>query len=372
MGEGKTKKTYGLSEEIKTGRMRLPVLEHRPRDPKRYHPGIGLIGCGGITEQHLRAYRNAGYNVVALCDLHLDRARRRKAEFYPDAEVYRDYRRLLAREDIEVVDIATHPPERVELIRAALEAGKHVLSQKPFVLDLAVGEALVSLADRNRLRLAVNQNGRWSPHWSWMRKAVQADLIGDLAGAQFEVCWDHNWTAGTVFDRIPHLILYDFAIHWFDIATVFLGARTPRRVYASVEHSKSQRARPPLLAHAVADYEEGQATFSFSADCRFGQRDTTTLVGAKGCLRSEGPSLLEQRVTLFTDKGYGSPTLRGAWFPDGFHGSMGELLCAIEENREPENSARGNLRSLALCFAAVASADTGKPMVPGKVKRISV
>jgi hypothetical protein len=62
--------------------------------------------------------------------------------------------------------------------------------------------------------------------------------------------------------------------------------------------------------------------------------------------------------------------LEGAWFTDGFHGTMGELLCAVEEQREPLNSARENLKSLALCFAAIASASEGKPKIPGKVRRL--
>jgi len=49
---------------------------------------------------------------------------------------------------------------------------------------------------------------------------------------------------------------------------------------------------------------------------------------------------------------------------------MGELLCAIAEDREPSNSARHNLNSLALCFAALASAETGKPVKPGTVKAL--
>src|SRR4029079_17535866 len=61
----------------------------------------------------------------------------------------------------------------------------------------------------------------------------------------------------------------------------------------------------------------------------------------------------------------------GSWFPDGFHGTMGELLSAIEEKREPTNSARNNLDSLALCFAAVASADRGEPVVPGSVRTLT-
>jgi hypothetical protein len=112
-----------------------PDLPYQPPTPKS-PPPIGLIACGGITQTHLTAYKKAGFNVVALCDLIEERARKRQADFYPDAAVYTDYRDLLARDDIRVVDIATHPPERVPLIEDALRAKKHVLSQKPFVLDL--------------------------------------------------------------------------------------------------------------------------------------------------------------------------------------------------------------------------------------------
>ena len=67
--------------------------------------------------------------------------------------------------------------------------------------------------------------------------------------------------------------------------------------------------------------------------------------------------------------GQAQPRLEGSWFPDGFHGTMAELLCAIEENREPSNSAANNLQSLALAFAAMASAGTGKPEIPGEHRK---
>ena len=63
--------------------------------------------------------------------------------------------------------------------------------------------------------------------------------------------------------------------------------------------------------------------------------------------------------------------LDGCWFESGFEGAMGELLCAIDENRPPNHDARGNLASLALCFAAVRSADTGVPVVPGSVPTVA-
>lgn len=129
-----------------------PDLPYQPRDPESYNPSIGLVGCGGITASHLEAYRNAGYDVRALCDIDEETAVERQQEFYPDADVYTDHHDVLACEDVGVVDVATHPTTRPPLIEDAIDAGKHVLSQKPFVLDLDVGERLVERADRQGVR----------------------------------------------------------------------------------------------------------------------------------------------------------------------------------------------------------------------------
>ena len=99
-------------------------VTYRPQDPKSYRPPIGLIGCGGITEYHLQAYKEAGYNLVALCDVRKEAAEERAKEYFPEAAVFTDHRELLRRDDIEVVDIATHPPIRPALIKDALRAGQ--------------------------------------------------------------------------------------------------------------------------------------------------------------------------------------------------------------------------------------------------------
>jgi hypothetical protein len=62
--------------------------------------------------------------------------------------------------------------------------------------------------------------------------------------------------------------------------------------------------------------------------------------------------------------------LIGAWFNDGFHGAMAELLYSIEENREPSNNGRDNLLSLALAFAAIDSSRTGMARSIGSVRTL--
>lgn len=359
-----------IDEDTRDVRIAAPNLDYQPRDPRATVPPIALIGCGGITRHHLTAYRNAGYPVVALCDVDEARAKERQQEFFPDATVYTDASEVLRRDDIAVIDVATHPAERASLIEAALLAGKHVLSQKPFVLDLDTGERLVELADRQGVKLAVNQNARWAPHFSYLRQAVQTGLLGDLLTADLSVHWDHSWVVGTPFDNIRDLVLYDFAIHWFDIVTCFFNGVMPKQVYAAVTPAVGQPAKPPLLAHVVAEYETAQASLLFNAFTRNGSQDRTLLVGTNATALSDGPSLFKQTVTLFTPQGQGSPTLEGAWFPDGFHGTMAALLCAIEEDREPEHSGRNNLASLAFAFAAIASSHTGAPQVPGQIRTL--
>lgn len=344
---------YGLSKVAEAKRIAAPDLPYQPRESKSYCPEIGLIGCGGISAQHLNAYRRAGYRVVALCDRNKSKAIARRDEFFPQAQVFSDYRDLLALKEIEVVDVTTHPADRVEIVEAALLAGKHVLSQKPFVTDLEIGRRLVALAESQNLKLAVNQNGRWAPHFSYIGQAVQAGLIGEVQSVNFTLHWDHNWIIGTEFEKIEHLILSDFGIHWFDLAASFFGERKVLNVFATAARAVRQRAKVPMLAQAVIEFEGGVASLFFNANVTHGQEDRTVVAGTKGTITSRGPSLSEQTVTLFTAEGYAQPELTGTWFREGFQGAMAELLCAIEEQREPSNNARDNLKSLELCFAAI-------------------
>lgn len=361
---------YGLSQIGRTQQVAAPDLPYRPGQPKAYQPAIGMIGCGGISSQHLNAYRNAGYRVAALCDRNEHKAIQRRDEFYPQAKVIADYRDLLALDEIEIVDVTTYPADRIEIIEAALQAGRHVLSQKPFVTDLDVGERLVALANAHNVKLAVNQNGRWAPHFSYLRQAIAAGLIGEVQSVNFTLHWDHGWIIGTAFEKIEHLILYDFGIHWFDLAACFFGDRKPLSMYAAATRATGQLAQVPMLAQAVSEFDGGQASLFFNANVAHGQEDRTVVAGTTGTIISRGPSLSEQTVTLYTADGYAEPKLEGTWFREGFHGAMAELLCAIEEGRAPVNNARGNLRSLELCFAAIASANSRLPVTPGLIRQL--
>jgi predicted dehydrogenase len=360
--------TYALKTAV-AAEVPAPELPYAPPMPRAFRPRIALVGTGGISAVHLAAYRSAGFDVAVICSRTLARAEARRDAFFPAAEATDDIARTLARDDIAVVDLTPHPAERLALIEAALDAGKHVLSQKPFVLDLDIGARLADLADEKGAMLAVNQNGRWAPHLAWMREAVRAGLVGAVQSCNVSIHWDHGWIAGTPFEAIDDLILYDFAVHWFDfLASLGVGATS---VFAARARAGGQAVRPPLLASALVTFEGGQAALAFDGASRFGAEDRTVVGGTDGTLMSRGPDLGHQEVTLATAGGVARPRLRGTWFSEGFAGTMGALLAAVEDGSPPLNAARGNLDTLALVFAAIASARRGAPVAPGTVRSLA-
>src|SRR5689334_4973911 len=103
------KRNYALDAGGSEKTFPAPALPYEPQPPKRYRPPIGIIGTGGIAVQHLTAYRDAGLNVAALSNRTVSKAKKLGKEFFPSATIYSNYRELLARTDIPVVDITTHP-----------------------------------------------------------------------------------------------------------------------------------------------------------------------------------------------------------------------------------------------------------------------
>lgn len=169
--------------------------------------------------------------------------------------------------------------------------------------------------------------------------------------------WDHTWTAGTPFEEIRHLMLYDFGIHWINAARSFFGKAEVQSVSATVSRFPGQSMKPPLLAETTFTFPEGIATLAFNGSSRFGARETCVIVGTKGTLRASGEICGANEIEIHTEEGRAVMHPEGSWFPDGFRGCMGELMCAIEEDREPENSAADNLKSLAVVLAAMEAAD---------------
>lgn len=336
------------------------ALAYQPRFPTGYRPGIAVIGCGGIVKSaHLPAYQKYGQRVVGVYDVRPEATAGVQAQFGVE-QVYDSLEALLADPDVQVVDIATHPAQRIGLMRQAVAAGKHVLAQKPLALEVAEARAAVEEAARRGLKVAVNQNGRWAPAWRIATLLVQQGAVGAVTAVTHLYDMKFGWIPGTVFDEITHFAIYDYSVHWIDITRCWMEQKQIAGVRARDYRAPNQPARgkTPWGMWVEYTYADGSNAMIRGVGCAETRRGGHPfwIHGTEGVIRG---SVLgtEDFVELERDGVSARYGLEGAWFPDGFGGTMGELLCAIVEDRQPYNAASHNLLSLQMTLAACDSAD---------------
>ncbi|HYI50720.1 MAG TPA: Gfo/Idh/MocA family oxidoreductase [Microbacterium sp.] len=338
--------------------------DYRPQVPAR-PLRVGLIGAGGIARTaHLPAYDAWGIPVVAIASRTASAARELAAQAGVGT-AHDSVAELFADPRIDVVDIATGPAGRLDLIADAVAAGKHVLAQKPLSVDAAelprLESVLHSARDRG-IRVAVNQNARWAPAWRLATLLVRRGDIGQVVGVTHLHDKPLPPLTGTAFDDVPHMLLSDYLVHWIDITRCWLEGTDVLAVTAQDSRVPGQpgEARNPWHASLQLALASGaSASIRVVGNARAKAGGCPFWIhGTQGTIRG---SVLLGSDFVELERG-GERTrypLEGQWFTDGFAGTMGELLTSIVEDREPENSAEHVLATVRLGMAAVGSAEAG-------------
>lgn len=157
----------------------MVMAAHAPVRPAGGKLRVGVIGAGDISQYHLAAWRKlSAVDVVALCDLDAARARHRASAFAVP-RTYTDAAAMFAAERLDAVDIATWRETHRPLARLAADRAVHVLCQKPLAPTLAEAAALVSDVD-GRIRLMVNENRRFAPHFRLIRRWLDEGRVGEV------------------------------------------------------------------------------------------------------------------------------------------------------------------------------------------------
>jgi Oxidoreductase family, NAD-binding Rossmann fold len=141
--------------------------------------GVGVIGTGRWANlAHLPGWRrDERCEIVAVCDRELDRAAAAAKEFGA-AVVTTDYRDLLDRDDIDIIDVVTKDSEHFEINVAAIEAGKHVLSEKPVAHDFRDVRQVADRAVEKGLKTKVGFTFRYSPAVRYLKDMIDSGSLG--------------------------------------------------------------------------------------------------------------------------------------------------------------------------------------------------
>ena len=144
---------------------------------------VGIIGCGGIANgKHLPSlHKLKNVALVAFCDIVLERAEKAKAKYgTPEAIVTPDYRALLDDPTIDVVHVLTPNRWHSEITVAALEAGKHVMCEKPMAINSLEAKKMLDAAERCGKKLSIGYQSRHRPDSLYLKKEVEDGTFGDI------------------------------------------------------------------------------------------------------------------------------------------------------------------------------------------------
>ena len=145
---------------------------------------IGLVGCGSIAQKkHLPALAVQAHRaeLVGFCDIIEERAKG-YAETYgtPEAKYYTDYRELMKDDSIDIVYVCTPNVSHCEITCAALEAGKHVLCEKPMAVTGAEAQKMVDTAKRTGKKLTVGYQNRFRMDSQFLKEAINEGHLGEI------------------------------------------------------------------------------------------------------------------------------------------------------------------------------------------------
>jgi predicted dehydrogenase len=350
-------------------------LEYLPRMPRDKSPAIGCIGAGFImADCHLVAYRQAGFNPVAIASRRREHAQA-VAERHAIPRVYASYQELLADPDVSVVDIAVPPDRQLEVVREAVRHGDHlrgILAQKPLGVDYAQAVEIERLCREAGIVLAVNQNMRYDQSIRALKSLLTRGDLGTPVLATIDMRAIPHWMPWQ--ERQGWVTLRIMSIHHLDAFRFLFG--DPVRVFASVRpdpRTVRKFAHQDGICLYILEYESGLKAASWDdvwtgpalegseGDIGIRWRVEGTEGLARGTIGWPGypartPSTLDY-TTIRRPGSWIQPRWNEVWFPDAFAGTMAQLLVALEEGSEPEIGGRDNLGTMALveaCYRSVA------------------
>lgn len=210
---------------------------------------IGVIGVGFIGPAHMEAMRRLGHEVVAVAEYSQELADQ-AAERFLIPKAYRNWKELVADPDIDVVHIASPNHLHYEHAKGALEAGKHVVCEKPLAMTAEESTELVRLAKEKRLVNAVNFNIRFYPLVHEAKARIESGELGRklyvIQGSYLQdwllLDTDWNWRLEPELGGELRAVA-DIGSHWMDLVTFVTGSRITS-VFADFETFLPVRRKP--------------------------------------------------------------------------------------------------------------------------------
>lgn len=330
-----------------------------------------LVGCGNMSRVWFRAIQEIeDLEMVGLVDLVEENAARRAAEYrLQDAMVGVDLETVLESTRPEVVFDCTVPEAHAQVALKALEHGCHVLGEKPLADSMEKARMVVEASERAGRIHAVIQNRRYDPNIRRLRRLLEAGEIGPITTVNSDFYIGAHF--GGFRDHMEHVLLLDMAIHTFDAARL-LTAADPLSVYCREWNPAGSWYDRDASAVAVFEMTGGIVYTYRGSWCAEGLptswESEWRILGAGGTARWDGGDGIAAETVA--DGGDFHSRMREVEVPSlhaadrvGAHaGLIREFVECVRQGETPETAGSDNIKSLAMVFGAIESAERGRPV----------
>ena len=237
--------------------------------------GVAVIGTGQWGKNHARVYKElSSTELVAVCDVNVERAKAMAAQY--GVKAYSDSTQMLKDKQIEAVNVCTWSTILAKEAKKALNAGKHVLVEKPMATTPQQARKLVQTAQENGLHLTVGFLMRFIPGLQLIRQSVEDKKIGDLVCVTAKRV--SQWP-----ERIGDVgVIKDTAIHDIDVMR-FISKQDPVSVYAKMGSMRIKKFED--YAQIMLTYRNGESAFIESNWLTPYKTRMLTATGSEGIMR---------------------------------------------------------------------------------------
>ncbi len=220
---------------------------------------IGIIGTGSISAAHLNAYMKNPYaEIVALCDINKERLNQ-KAEQYNVKNIFTSADEMVKSAELDAVSICTWNNAHAPTAIAALNAGLHVLCEKPMALNTEQALAMQNAAKKNEKLLMIGFTRRFDSDTAILQKFIDSGQLGELYYLKASYLRRHGSPGGWFgdFSRSGGGPLIDLGVHIIDLCRYLMGNPKPVSVYgATFNHLKNRPKIQTEVAYKSADANE--------------------------------------------------------------------------------------------------------------------
>lgn len=204
---------------------------------------IGLVGAGNIAKAHLEAYKKvADAEIVAACDID-EKVLAATAEKYGIAKTYTSEAEMIAAEELDAVDVCVWNCNHAKCSIEALNAGLHVLCEKPMAMNTREAEQMIEAAERNGKLLMIGFVLRFGDEAKIAKDFIDADYLGDIYYSKATYLRRHGAPGGWFTDksRSGGGPVIDLGVHVIDLTRYLMGKPKALSVYASTQYGMKNR-----------------------------------------------------------------------------------------------------------------------------------